>query len=696
MSEPATTSLSPLARLFSTKGELWSSILAGAFLLAAWICSLAHQPLAAEILEWVSLGIGLIHGSRAAWESISQRRVDIDVLMVVGAVVAAAIGHPAEGALLLFLFVLAGALEELAMQRTQREVESLHALMPTEALVLRNDQWVDVEPADLKVGERLKIRPGQRVPTDAVVVLGRSSLDQSAITGESIPRAVDIGDEIYAGTINSDDVLEATVTKAASESSLQRVLTLVTQAREQREPVQRVIDTFSEAYAIGVMAIATIVFFVWWLILRRPFDPSILTAITVLIVASPCALVIATPTATLAAIARGARGGVLFKGGQAIQRLANIGAVCFDKTGTLTFGKPRMERIIPAAWSDANELLAVAAALEADSTHPIASAIKDAATAQHITPATLDSIDHQAGRGLSGTQSINGVARAVRLGSMKHVEAATPQCLKNYVRQNLESIQQRGQIGVVVVREGSDNPASPDAGQAAVIVLIDAVRPGAQTLVKELHALNVRPVRMLTGDNRFTAQRVAEQLELDQFDAELMPQDKLAAVAQMKQQQKDLAKGRPPHGVAVIGDGVNDAPALAAADLGIAIGSIGSDAALESADIVLLSDELTAVPWAVRLARAARRTVFANLTLAIGIIVLMAIATLIGSYINRPIPLSLGVLAHEGGTLLVVANSLRLLWYKGWKAAPAHDRFAAERAAGPATGQELPNIAQSV
>lgn len=663
-----------LDRLYSTHGELWSSILAGVLLLAALFCWLADKHAAAAALQWISLGLGLIHGTRAAWLALAERKVDIDVLMVVGAVVAAAIGHPGEGALLLFLFVLAGALEELAMQRTQREVEALHALLPTEALVLRDGQWLDVEPADLKVGERIKVRPGQRVPTDAIVVQGRSSLDQSAITGESIPRAVDVGDEIYAGTINSDDTLEATVSKAASESSLQRVLALVTQAREQREPVQRAIDRFSEPYALGVMAVAAAVFFVWWLALGRPLDSSVMTAITVLIVASPCALVIATPTATLAAIARGARGGVLFKGGQAIQRLANIGAVCFDKTGTLTFGKPRLARIIPAAWSDGNELLAVAAALEADSTHPIATAIKDAATAQGITPTTLDQIDHTAGRGLSGVQTIDGVARAVRLGSMKHVEPATPQCLKNHVRQTLEGIQQRGQIGVVVAREGSDNPVAPDAGQAAVLVLSDAVRPGAQTLVRELHALDVRPVRMLTGDNRFTAASVAKQLDLDRFDAELMPQDKLNAVAQMKDEQRARAKGKPPRGVAVIGDGVNDAPALAAADLGIAIGSIGSDAALESADIVLLSDELSAVPWAVRLARRARQTVIANLTIAIGIIVLMAIATLIGSYFNRPVPLGIGVLAHEGGTLLVVANSLRLLVFPAWKAAPVTDR----------------------
>jgi Cd2+/Zn2+-exporting ATPase len=647
--------------LLSSKGELAAAVLAGICLLAGFILGSVLEHPAGRPLVWLSLGIGLFHGARAAIGALREGLVDIDVLMVVGAVLAAWIGHPEEGALLLFLFVLAGALEDLAMQRTTREIEALHKLMPTEAVVWRNGAWADVDPQSLVAGDRLKIKPGQRVPVDCTVTLGASSIDQSAITGESVLRAVDVGDELFAGTINTDDAIEARVTKPASESSLQKVLHLVTAAREQREPVQRLIDRVSGPYAWSVMAGSALVAIVWWQLLDFPWRDAMYIAITLLIVASPCALVIATPTATLSAIARGARSGVLFKGGTAIERLANIGAVCFDKTGTLTIGRPKLEAVQPVAWSDGRQLLAIAAGLEADSTHPIAVAIRDGAASQAVSPAPLESIDHTAGRGMSGVY----LGVGVRLGSYKHVESVIPTCLRNHTQEQLRLIQRDGRIGVVVAIDQQPGEHSEHAGQAAVLVLADAVRPGAPALVARLHELGVRPVRMLTGDNRLTAQRVAEELGLDRFDAELMPEDKLKAVGEMRAEAKAIAGSRTPKGVAVIGDGVNDAPALAAADVSIAIGSIGSDAALESADIVLLSDDLATVPWAVGLARAARRTVVVNLTVALSIIGAMALVTLVGSLTGLRVPLSVGVFAHEGGTVLVVANSLRLLTFRG-------------------------------
>ncbi len=639
------------AWLFSARIELRAALLAGAMLGAGFILDRAGLP-HATALYWISLGLGFFFGGRAAWQAIAQRKVDIDVLMIVGAGLAASVGHPEEGALLLFLFVLSGSLEDLAMQRTTREVEALHQLMPTSALMLRGGSWTEADPSELAVGERVKIRAGERVPADARVVLGRTEIDQSALTGESMPRSVGVGDIVYSGTINTDEVIEAEVTKRASESSLQRVLELVTTAREQREPVQRFIDRFSEPYAVGVLAASVAVFAVWWLVLGRAWNDAASTAITLLIVASPCALIIATPTATLAAIGRAARCGVLFKGGQALERLARIRSVCFDKTGTLTYGKPRLQQVHAVAWSDGKRMLSVAAALEADSTHPIAQAVRASAAARGVAPAPVTDIRHTAGRGLEGVHD----GAAVRLGSYRHAEPAVPICLRARVQEVLSKIQERGQIGVVVARSADDTAAEgPSAGEAAVLILSDAVRPGARTLVSELHALGVRPVRMLTGDNRATAQRVAEQLGLDAFDAELMPQDKLAAVGAMKAG----AGGR--GGVAVIGDGVNDAPALAAADVAVAIGSIGSDAALESADVVLLSDDLSTVPWAVRLARRTRATIAVNFAVALGVIVLMVIATIAGSLTGREVPLAVGVLAHEGGTLLVVLNSLGLL-----------------------------------
>ncbi|HMN40982.1 MAG TPA: cation-translocating P-type ATPase [Phycisphaerales bacterium] len=640
--------------LLSARGELWSSILAGALLLAgvlAWLALARSETGLAirTVCSWTSLAIGMIHASRAAWESARFLRFDIDVLMVVGAVLAAAVGHPEEGALLLFLFVLSGALEDLASQRTQRAVEALHQLMPTKALRLDPDtrEWLPVAPEVLVKGDSIKVLPGESMPADALVTLGRTSLNQASLTGESLPRSVEPGDSVFAGTINVGDPIELTVSRPAAESSLSRILTLVLQAQSQREPVQRMIDRISQPYAIGVVLASLATFAVWYWALHRPFDSALFIAITLLIVASPCAVIIATPTATLAAIARGARAGVLFKGGQTIERLAGLAAVAFDKTGTLTVGKMRVHALHPIGWSDERSLLAVAAGLEQDSTHPIATAVLARAAELGVEPAPSKDPRATPGRGVSA--HFDGLP--ARLGTLVFVEDLIPQCLRAKVREVLHGVQKRGQIGTVVAHDD----------HAGVIILSDSVRPGADRLVADLHALGVKPVVMLTGDNKATAAAVAESLDLDRFHAECLPEDKLRLVGELRDEIRTTRKRG---GVGVIGDGVNDAPALAAADVSIAIGSIGSDAALESADIVLLSDDLGVVPWAVGLARRARRTIRLNLAVALGAIAVMAVATLVGPGLGHPLPLWLGVLGHEGGTLLVVANSLLLLAYR--------------------------------
>jgi Cd2+/Zn2+-exporting ATPase len=641
-------------RLFSPHAELAAALIAGAFLIGGLICWVAGDswPTAAPIarpLYWVALVVGLVHSSRAAWQALSSLSFDIDVLMVIGAILAAvALDSPGEGGLLLFLFVLSGALEELASQRTTRAVEALHALMPTKAIRLNaaTGQWETADPKALVSGDMIKVLPGESIPADARITTGRSSIDQATLTGESFPRSVQPGDECFAGTINVGDPIELRVDRPAAQSSIQRILDLVLKAQQQREPVQRLIDKVSQPYAIGVMVVSLAVFAVWHWLLREPFEPAFRTAITLLIVASPCAVIIATPTATLAAITRGARSGVLFKGGQSIERLARLRAVCFDKTGTLTVGKMRVHQLHPIGWSDQNALLAVAAGLEQDSTHPIAAAVRDAAEAAGIAPASLTRPTFTPGRGVGAMID----SKPARLGTLIHVLELIPVCLRARVKEVLESVQERGRIGTVVAHNE----------QAGVIILSDTVRPGADTLVRDLHALGVKPVVMLTGDNHATARAVAESLSLDRFLAELLPQGKVDAVAAIK---KELRAMDPHAGIGVIGDGVNDAPALAAADVSIAIGSIGSDAALESADIVLLSDDLSIVPWAVALARRTRRTILLNLSVALGAILFMAAATLVGSRAGHPLPLWMGVLGHEGGTLLVVANSLFLLTF---------------------------------
>lgn len=663
-----------------TQGWLWRartqlrlSILAGALLGAGVVVEQAMGLAPGRWLVWVSLAIGMVYGLRAAAEALAERSVDIDVLMVVGAALAAYVGHPSEGALLLFLFTLSGALEDLAMERTRREIEALHKLMPTSAQVwVESDgegRWEEIDPEALVAGQRIKVRPGELIPVDAEMLEGRSSIDQSTLTGESMPRGVTKGDALYAGTVNLDNPIEAIVTRPALESSLHKVLRLVTEARQQREPIQRLIDRLSQPYAISVMAASGLVALVWWLGFGDPAAEAAITAITFLIVMSPCALIIATPTATLTTIARGARAGVLFKGGQAIERLSRIGAVCFDKTGTLTMGRAALSAIDAVGWSDERKLLAVAAGLETDSTHPIARAVHEAARKAGVSPARVTDTRHAPGQGITGMCD----GEPVAIGLYAYVEEYIPMCLRARTRDGLARVQAKGQMGAVIAAGG-------EHGAAAVFVISDPIRAGAPGLVRRLHELGVYPVRMLTGDNRATADFVGKLLGLDSWDAELLPEDKVRIVREMREERKApgwkpasgtgaSGRGRIRRGVAFIGDGVNDAPALAAADVAIGIGSIGSDAALESSDIVLLSDDLEAAPWAMRLARRARSILRFNIILALSVIIIMGLATLVGSRIGMDVPMSLGVVAHEGGTLLVVLNSLRLLWSPGVEAA---------------------------
>ncbi|MBK7406321.1 MAG: cation-translocating P-type ATPase [Phycisphaerales bacterium] len=626
--------------------QLWLSVAAGAALLLGVLLVVGLGNPFGEWCYYASLAIGLVYGLHAATIALAEKRVDIDVLMVVGAVMAAAVHHAEEGALLLVLFTFAGALEELAMARTQREIRALHGIMPDRAIALRGGEWTDVTPESLAVGEEIRIRPGDRVPVDALILEGVSSVDESTLTGESVPRAVEPGAAVYAGTINGEAVLRARVAKLASESSVQRVLAMVTEAREQREPLQRTIDRVGQPYTLLVLGLSSAVFLVWRFALGVPAADAVYTAITLLIVASPCALVIATPTATLSAIARGARAGVLFKGGESIDRLSRTRAVCFDKTGTLTKGRPIYREIRPRDGGDAAPLLALAAQLERDSTHPTAKAILQAGEAAGALP-SIDQVRSIAGRGMAGQHG--GVE--ARVGNLAFVGEIVDAPARAWLEATLRAVREQGQLGVAI---------ATGAGACAVLVLRDEIRVGAAELVRQLHALDVRPVRMLTGDDEVVAKRVAEELGLDAYDASLLPEQKVAAVEAMKREHAGRSTRS---GIAVIGDGVNDAPALAAADVSIAVGSIGSDAALESADIVLLSDDLTRVPWALRLARATRKTVAVNLVFALSVIVVMGLVVVIGSRTGLKVPMAVGVLAHEGGTVAVVLNSIRLLWF---------------------------------
>ncbi len=639
--------------------ELAAAILAGTLLAAGFVLTQfvearevgeaiserARAPRTlGEWLVWTSLAIGLVYGGRAAWEAIRGLEFNIDVLMVVGAVLAAGLGHPEEGALLLFLFVLSGALEDLAMKRTTSAVTALNRMIPTETLVRRGGQWREIRPEEAQVGEIVLVRPGERVPTDGVVTSGATELNQASLTGESRPRAVAEGDEVFAGTINESHPIEVRVARLASDSSLQRVLNLVLSAQERRQPVQQLIDRLSTPYSVGVLVVCLVSLFALRFGLERAWSSAAYTAITLLIVASPCALIIATPTATLSCISRAARAGVLFKGGESIERLASFRCAALDKTGTLTMGRPRVQQVHPVAWSDSQTLLALAAGLEHGSTHPFAQAIIEESQRRGVEPIPGQEQTFQPGKGVSGQHD----GSEVRLGRFDYVRELMPICLHARLEEVMEALHSRGSLAVALAWRD----------QAGVFVLRDEPRSGGEAMVREFHELGIRPVVMLTGDVQAVAKRLSDHLRLDSYHAELHPEEKLAYVERLR-----AAHGR----VAVVGDGVNDAPSLAASDAGIAIGGIGSDAALETADVVLMNEDLRAVTWAVRLARATVRTIITNLAFAIGAIALLIIGTLLG-WVNLP----LGVLGHEGGTLLVVANGLRLLLYPAPQvAAPA-------------------------
>jgi Cd2+/Zn2+-exporting ATPase len=593
-------------------------------------------------LVWVSLALGAVHGLKAAWESLAEGKPNIDVLMVVGAGLAAAIGHPGEGALLLFMFTLAGALEHRALAKARSAVERLSKLMPNEAMKRENGSWVPVEPESLRAGDVVLVRAGETMPADGVVAKGHSTVDQSTLTGESLPRPVDEGDEVFAGTLNENGALEVRVTRPVQESSLKRILDLVIEAQEQRQPMQRLIDSFSTPYTIGVflVAIATLAFFRFYGPGGEPMTlaDAAYRAITLLIVASPCALVIATPTATLCGLNRAARAGLLVKGGDALERLSRVDVVVMDKTGTLTTGQVEVVGVDPPEAGADLDLLAAALGVEERSTHPIAQAIVRYARAQGARASAVEDFQMVPGSGIEAMCD----GEPLVVGTIEYVAPRAPERL----RAELEAAVAR------VREEGGITAAMAWGDRAAVFALADTPRAGAAEIVQRLRDAGVERIVMLTGDHKVIAERTAQALGITEVHANLLPEQKVERIRALRAEHG--RRGR----LAVVGDGVNDAPALATADVGLAMGGIGADAALETADVVILNDDITIVPWAFTLARAVRRVMIINLAFALTVILGLAIGALVGL-----IPMGVGVIGHEGSTLLVVANSLVILLY---------------------------------
>jgi len=647
--------LSPLRAQAICVGITFAAMFAGLLTsqtqLPAWLPSLFY------LIAYVAGGT---FGVQASVESLRQRRVDVDLLMVLAALGAAVLGAPFEGAMLLFLFSLSNLLQDYALGRTRSAIQALMKLRPDQAL-LKVGQDAILRPIEsLRIGDHILVRPGERVPLDGVVVEGESTVDESTLTGESMPVAKKAGAPVFAGTINQSGSLEVRVTKLAHESTIARLIKLVEEAQSEKAPTERFLDKFEQIYAMGVIGLTLLLAGMPPLLFGVPFADAAYRAITVMVVASPCALVISMPAAILSAIANGARRGILFKGGAHLEEAARLEVIAFDKTGTLTMGKPAVTdvTIIPLtafAYATAsravrrdqeNILLALAAAVESKSEHPLARAIVETARHRGVTIPSATNFASTPGQGVRAHVVFMG-GMDIAVGSLRYFDGVRLHGLERAMCE-MERLQYEGKTAVLVAKLR----ANTSAVVLGVIAVADVLRPSAPQVVERLHRLGIRRVVMLTDDNERVARAVARQAGVDEFHADLLPQDKVAIIKRLR-----TADGRPCH-VAMVGDGVNDAPALASASLGIAMGAAGTDVALETADVVLMSDDLRQIAYAIALSRQTRRVVIQNLIFAITVI-----AVLVAVALGLQLPLPLGVVGHEGSTVIVVLNGLRLLFF---------------------------------
>ncbi len=631
-------------RAWLTSDRLEAILTAVTFMtmISGWVMhELKATPLLADGLYLVAYVAGGVFGVKGGFQSLRQLTLDVDLLMVLAAVGAWLVGSPFEGAMLLFLFSFSNVLQSYAMDRTRNAIRALMKLRPKEALTRRGGRTIMLPIEKIVPNDVVIVRPGERIPMDGVVLEGDSAVDQSSITGESMPVSKHQGSNVLAGTINGRGGLEIQVTKLAQDSTIAKMIKLVEEAHSEKAKTQRFIDRFEQYYAAGVIVLTLLLIVVPIYGFGEAFDIAFYRAMTAMVAASPCALVISTPASILSAIGNGARKGILFKGGVYLEQAAGIKVIAFDKTGTLTEGKPQVTDVRPVAeqFSEA-EVLALAAAVEAKSEHPLAQSIVKAARERQLLIAEVTAFQAETGKGVRAV--VNG--QEVHIGSPRYFEGfARPELAGALLA--TEQLQDEGKTSVIVARMegGVVHPLG-------VIGIADVLRRDSASVVRELKAVGVERVVMLTGDNERVARAIAKQAGVDEFHADLLPEDKLRII-------KELRERFGP--VAMVGDGVNDAPALATANIGIAMGAAGTDVALETADIVLMADDLRNIPYVMSLSRATRKTLITNLGFALFMIGLMLVSIFV---VNLPLPMA--VIGHEGGTVLVSLNGLRLLAYK--------------------------------
>lgn len=586
-----------------------------------------------DLVKWggyiVAYLAGGIPAAIQAFDSlINERKLDVDLLMILAALGAASIGQSADGAILLLLFSISNTLQDWAMGRTTRAVQALMELNPEGATVTRDgvERWLALD--DITVGDVLVIKPGERIAADAEIVAGETAVDESPITGESIPVDKTPGDEIASGTVNLHGAIQAKVLRPAGESTLAKLVTLMEEASTQKSRTEHITEKYESPYAMVVLALVPITFAALYFGANLGANESWYRAMTLMVVASPCAVVISTPAVMLSAMASAARSGVLFKSSAALDALASVKTFAFDKTGTLTKAQMRVTDFVA---EDKKLALSLAASLEQHSEHPIAEAIVAYAQNSDIETIKVDNAKAVPGHGIEGVAPNNqGLLWAGNIRMAERHNAEVPE----HFATPLATLANDG-ASVVLVGQGTKI--------VGVIGVADTLRDGVTSVIGDLKIAGIDNAVMLTGDKREVAEQVSKEVGLTAYHAELLPEDKLRLVAEL------------PAPLAMVGDGVNDAPALARADLGIAVAS-GTDVAIESADVVLVQNDLNKLVGAVKLAKEARRTVIFNLCFALAVIVLIAPFAVAGQ-----VPLPLGVFAHEGGTVFVVFMGLRLL-----------------------------------
>lgn len=618
-----------------------TSALSGVLLLTGWLLSRGGAPeVAATAVFIASLIIGGHYfGREAIEELLLEREVGIELLMATAAVVATLMGEPFEGAMLAFLYSMSEAAEGYTGEKTRAAVKALMNLAPRTARVRRDGGEVDIPAEEVKAGDVFVVLPGQSMPTDGEVVIGQSSVDQAPVTGESVPVEKNVGDTVFAGTINGEGALEVRATKAFADNTIARIIHMVEEAQERKGNSERFIERFGKRYSPAVLAIGILIAILPPLLTDAAWREWIARATVFIVAAAPCALVISIPIALVATLGTAARRGVLIKGGVFVEDLAKVRVVALDKTGTITHGAPEVTDMILLAGSPlaAERVLAAAAGIESRSQHPLARAILRYAKSRGVTPASITDF-----------RSLTGAGAAARLDSAnggQEVLVGSPALFERELRVSL------GEVAADVSRfqmEGKTVIVVGDAGSAwSILAIRDNVRPNAASAIRALHASGVRTVAMLTGDNERTARAIAREVGIDEVYADLTPEDKAGIVRNLT--------ARDGH-VAMVGDGVNDAPALAEATVGVAMGAAGTDVALETADVALMADDLDKLVYALRLARRHERVVRKNLALSVIVITVLVVGAVLGQ-----LTLPLAVIGHEMSEFVVIASGLRML-----------------------------------